>query len=167
VLACCIGAYRLHAGVPQALIILNDTAASQPVSSRSTPAAQAIPASSEPRVARAEMGTDRTDDYQIIGPSTEFYTDTPKIVCVWAVEGVDLGVPIRSVWIGRGRRWRRTPTTSLKINPSTGLMRAASISPPRRMAGPWANIAWKFISAISSRNKFHSRSNRGKVGRLT
>jgi uncharacterized RDD family membrane protein YckC len=99
VLACFIGAYRLHAGVPQSQIILNDTAASQPVSSRSTPAAQAIPASSEPRVARAEMGTDRTDDYQIIGPWTEFYTDTPKIVCVWAVEGVDLGVPIRSVWI--------------------------------------------------------------------
>ena len=45
------------------------------------------------------MGTDRTDDYQIIGPSTEFYTDTPKIVCVWAVEGVGLSVPIRSVWI--------------------------------------------------------------------
>jgi hypothetical protein len=43
------------------------------------------------------MGTDRTDDYQIIGPSTVFNTDTPKIVCVLAVKSVDLSVPIRSV----------------------------------------------------------------------
>jgi len=42
------------------------------------------------------MGSDRTDDYPIIGPSTDFNTDTPKIVCVLVVEGVDLNVPIRS-----------------------------------------------------------------------
>jgi uncharacterized RDD family membrane protein YckC len=60
VLTCFVGAYRLHAGVPQSLVISNDAAASQPVAARSTPAGQAIPVSFEPRVTKSEMGTDRT-----------------------------------------------------------------------------------------------------------
>jgi hypothetical protein len=45
------------------------------------------------------MGTDNTADYEIIGPTTNFYTDTPKIVCVWAIQSNDASVPIKSVWI--------------------------------------------------------------------
>jgi hypothetical protein len=45
------------------------------------------------------MGTDSTDNYQIIGPATEFYTDTPKIVCVWEITGTDFSTPLKSVWI--------------------------------------------------------------------
>ena len=48
---------------------------------------------------RAELGTDRTPDYQIVNPSSEFYTDTQKIMCVWKVEGVDPSVSIKTVWI--------------------------------------------------------------------
>jgi len=51
------------------------------------------------RVIRAELGTDRTTDYEIVNPSSEFYTDTPKIMCVWKVEGVNPSVPINMVWI--------------------------------------------------------------------
>jgi hypothetical protein len=53
----------------------------------------------EGRVIRAELGTDRTPDYEIVNPSTVFYTNTPKITCVWKVEGVDPNASIKSVWI--------------------------------------------------------------------
>ena len=45
------------------------------------------------------MGTDATDNYQIIGPTTEFYPDTPQIVCVWESAGTDFSTPLKSVWI--------------------------------------------------------------------
>ena len=51
------------------------------------------------RVIRAELGTDRTPDYEIVNPSNEFYTDTPKIVCVGKVDGMDPGVSMKAVWI--------------------------------------------------------------------
>jgi hypothetical protein len=50
-------------------------------------------------VTRAELGTDRTPDFEIVNPSSEFSTDTPKIMCVWTVKGVDPSVPIKIVWI--------------------------------------------------------------------
>jgi len=51
------------------------------------------------RVIRAELGSDRTADYEIVNPSGEFFTDTPQIVAVGEVEGVDPGVSIKAVWI--------------------------------------------------------------------
>lgn len=82
--SCLIAAYKLHAGAPQSL-------------TAGPGAASPVPAG--PRVTRAEMGTDSTDDYQIIGPSSEFYTDTAKIVCVWEIAGTDPSTPLKSVWI--------------------------------------------------------------------
>jgi len=58
-----------------------------------------IAAAAEGRVVRAELGTDRTLDYEIVNPSSVFYTDTPKITCVWKVEGVDPSTLINTVWI--------------------------------------------------------------------
>ncbi len=69
-----VGAYRLH------------------------PSAEAA-AARVGRVIRAELGTDRTPDYEIVNPSNEFYTDTPKIVCVGKVDGMDPGVSMKAVWI--------------------------------------------------------------------
>ncbi len=69
-----LGAVVLHAGAP-------------------------ISAASVPHVTRAELGTDNTSDFGIIGRSDAFATTQRSIVCVWQVEGVASGVPIRSVWI--------------------------------------------------------------------
>ena len=91
---CFISAYKLHAGSSQTV-----TAGTVVVPSQALPGTQANPVSSEPRVTRAEMGTDSTDDYRIIGPSAEFYTDTPKIVCVWDIGETDPSVLVKSVWI--------------------------------------------------------------------
>jgi uncharacterized RDD family membrane protein YckC len=92
--ACFIAAYKLHAGAPQ-----NVAGPSQATSSGREFGTQTNPTPAGPRVTRAEMGTDSTENYQIIGPSTEFYTDTSNIVCVWNIAGADLSVPIKSVWI--------------------------------------------------------------------
>lgn len=96
IVVCFIGAVVLHSGAP---VSATTVVATQSTSKRATPAMQVIPVSTVSRVTRAEIGTDRTDDYRIIGPAASFYTDTPKIVCVWEVESNDLSVPIRSVWI--------------------------------------------------------------------
>jgi uncharacterized RDD family membrane protein YckC len=57
------------------------------------------PVAFQPRVRRAELGLDHTADYGIVGQAIEFYTDTPRIVCVWQTEGAPLTLPIKSVWI--------------------------------------------------------------------
>lgn len=84
IVTCFITAYKLHAVVRQTVTTGSGAASPGPVG---------------PRVTRAEMGTDSTADYQIIGRSAEFYTDTPQIVCVWNIAGANLSVLIKSVWI--------------------------------------------------------------------
>jgi uncharacterized RDD family membrane protein YckC len=100
IVASAVGAYRLHpgvgaVGVASAPRTTASTSTSVPPQAAPAPAA----AAGEGRVTRAELGTDRTPDYQIVNPSSEFYTDTPKIMCIWKVEGVNPSVPIKSVWI--------------------------------------------------------------------
>jgi uncharacterized RDD family membrane protein YckC len=92
IVACLVTAYKLHAGAPQSVTAEPGAVPSQAKTLGATLGTQ-------PRVTRAEMGTDSTDNYQIIGPSTEFYTDTPKIVCVWEIAGTDFSTPLKSVWI--------------------------------------------------------------------
>jgi uncharacterized RDD family membrane protein YckC len=98
ILACFVGAYQLHPGAGAVTV----ASTPRPIGSSSVPsqngATQATVAG-EGRVTRAELGTDRTPDYEIVNPSSEFYTDTPKIMCVWTVKGVDPSVPIKTVWI--------------------------------------------------------------------
>jgi uncharacterized RDD family membrane protein YckC len=94
VIACFVGAYRLHPGAGAAAPL---TAASTSVPPQAAPTRAA--AAGEGRVTRAELGTDSTDTFQIIGPATEFYTDTPQIVCVWEIAGTDFNTPLKSVWI--------------------------------------------------------------------
>jgi uncharacterized RDD family membrane protein YckC len=104
-----VGAYRLHPGAGAA-VVASTPGTATPVRSQTVPTQTApvqttpsqtvpVPAAGDGRVTRAEMGTDRTPDFQIVNPSNEFYPDTAKIVCVWTVEGVDPSVPIKSVWI--------------------------------------------------------------------
>jgi len=92
VVACFVTAFKLHAGVPPNAIAQPTTAASS-----TTPAISALGA--QPRVTRAEMGTDSTEEYKIIGPTTEFNPDTPQLVCVWEIAGTDPSTPLKSVWI--------------------------------------------------------------------
>jgi uncharacterized RDD family membrane protein YckC len=97
--SCFIAAYKLHAGGPQ-----SETARPGAPLSQATPrgaklGTQANPAQAGPRLTRAEIGTDSTENFQIIGASSEFYPDTPQIVCVWNIEGIDPGTLIKSVWI--------------------------------------------------------------------
>jgi uncharacterized RDD family membrane protein YckC len=91
-----VGAYRLHAGAG-ATGAASAAATTPSVPSQNVPTQAA--AAGEGRVTRAELGTDRTPDFEIVNPSSEFYTDTPKIMCVWTVKGVDPSVPITVVWI--------------------------------------------------------------------
>lgn len=51
------------------------------------------------QLTKAVLGTGRTPAYDIIHPTTEFRPDTPKVFCVWRVEGAKAGTPIRAVWI--------------------------------------------------------------------
>lgn len=50
------------------------------------------------RILKAEMGTGRTENYEIVNPTTEFARDTPKIFCVWKTDGVKIGTTVRGVW---------------------------------------------------------------------
>jgi uncharacterized RDD family membrane protein YckC len=113
VVACLVGAYTLHpsgtsptaassgALVPSVPQSAPASAPSQsaPTGSTASPQSASAAGTAEGQVTRAEMGTDRTDDFKIVNPSVEFYTDTPKIVCVWTFAGVDLSVPKKSVWV--------------------------------------------------------------------
>jgi uncharacterized RDD family membrane protein YckC len=109
VVACLVGAYTLHpSGTSPSGAVVQSVPKSAPASvpSQSSPTGStaAPPSSSaagaaEGQVTRAEMGTDRTDDFKIVNPAVEFYTDTPQIVCVWTIAGVDPSVPIKSVWV--------------------------------------------------------------------
>ena len=92
IIACLITAYMLHPVAPPSVI--DEFGAPPP---RATPMRAA--SGTQPRVTRAEMGTDSTDTFQIIGPATEFYSDTPQIVCVWQIAGTDISTPLKSVWI--------------------------------------------------------------------
>ena len=99
IVACFIAAYKLHAGAPQTAISGPGAVPSQATPRGATLGTQVSSAPAGPRVTRAEMGTDSTDDYHIIGPSSEYYPDTAKSVCVWNIAEADLSVPIKSVWI--------------------------------------------------------------------
>jgi uncharacterized RDD family membrane protein YckC len=61
--------------------------------------ATSIAAPGTPAITRAELGTGDTDDYQIVGAADTFPTSQPEIVCVFTVEGVPAGTPIRADWI--------------------------------------------------------------------
>jgi hypothetical protein len=59
-------------------------------------------ATAEPRVTDAVLGEDRKDlagSYEIVKPATVFRSDSPKIVCVFKVEGASIGATIKGVWI--------------------------------------------------------------------
>jgi uncharacterized RDD family membrane protein YckC len=94
IIACFLGAYRLHPGAGAAAPL---TTASTSIPSQATPLGATL--GTQPRVTRAELGTDSTDTFQIIGSAAEFYTDTEKIVCVWEIAGTDFNKPLKSVWI--------------------------------------------------------------------
>jgi hypothetical protein len=51
------------------------------------------------RITQAQMGTGKTDNYEIVNPRTSFTPSTPAIFCVWRADGVKLGSPMRGVWI--------------------------------------------------------------------
>jgi hypothetical protein len=51
------------------------------------------------RITTAQTGTGKTDNYEIVNPSTEFAPNTPAIYCVWRAEGLKLGAAMRGVWI--------------------------------------------------------------------
>ena len=56
----------------------------------------------EPRITEAVLGQDRVDKpngYEIVKPGKVFRPDSPKIVCVFKVEGAGIGAKTRSVWI--------------------------------------------------------------------
>ncbi|HEY3886192.1 MAG TPA: OmpA family protein, partial [Vicinamibacterales bacterium] len=65
-------------------------------------AGSVVAASAQPRVTSAVLGHDRVrraDGDDIVGPTTEFRPDTPKIACVLTFQGIRIGTPVKSVWI--------------------------------------------------------------------
>jgi hypothetical protein len=59
-------------------------------------------AGADPRVTDAVLGQDKTDKpngFEIVKPGTVFPPDSPKIVCVFKVEGAGAGMSTKSVWI--------------------------------------------------------------------
>ena len=56
----------------------------------------------EPHITEAVLGHDRIQkpgSYEIVKPSTVFAPNTPKIVCVFSVEGAGIGMNVKGVWI--------------------------------------------------------------------
>lgn len=53
----------------------------------------------EGTIVKAELGTGKTEKFEIVNPTTEFRPDTAEIVCVWKSEGVKTGTSVRGVWI--------------------------------------------------------------------
>lgn len=51
------------------------------------------------KITKAVLGLGSTPAYEIVNPTTVFRPDTPKVFCVWRVEGARAGTPIRAVWI--------------------------------------------------------------------
>jgi len=54
------------------------------------------------RVTHAVLGEDRKElrgAYEIVNPRTEFHPGSPKIVCVFKVEGAGLGTGAKGIWI--------------------------------------------------------------------
>ena len=59
-------------------------------------------AAAEPRVTNAVLGLDKVEKdggYEIAKPTNTFFPDTPKIVCVFKIEGASVGTSLNSVWI--------------------------------------------------------------------
>ena len=59
-------------------------------------------AHAEPRITDAVLGEDREEKasgFEIVRKTTEFHPDSPKIVCVFKVEGASVGTSVRGVWI--------------------------------------------------------------------
>ncbi len=56
-------------------------------------------AMAQARITMAALGTDASENDEIVGPTTEFAPDAPKIVCVWKANGVIAGARVRGVWI--------------------------------------------------------------------
>ena len=57
---------------------------------------------SEPRITDAILGQDRidkTNGYEVVKPTAVFRPDSPKIVCVFKIEGASLGTTVKSIWI--------------------------------------------------------------------
>ncbi len=50
-------------------------------------------------ITKVQMGTGKTDNYEIVNPATEFTPNTPAIFCVWRADGIQMGSPMRGVWI--------------------------------------------------------------------
>jgi uncharacterized RDD family membrane protein YckC len=119
IVACFITAYKLHVGAPVTTIEAGQI--SLPGDTGRALNQQTRPATPGPRVARAEMGTDSTENYQIIGASSEFYSDTPQIVCVWNIEGIDPGTLIKSVWIAEDVGEGAPPNYQIAEKSITGL----------------------------------------------
>jgi hypothetical protein len=59
-------------------------------------------AAGEPRITDAVLGQDRRQlptSYEIVNPTTVFRPDSPRIACVFKIEGAGIGTRVKSVWI--------------------------------------------------------------------
>ena len=70
-------------------------------------------AAAQGRITKAVLGTDRTDNYEIVNPKVEFPPDTPQIVCIWKSEAVKPGTPVRAVWIAEDVGAAAPPNTKV------------------------------------------------------
>src|SRR5262249_33454309 len=52
----------------------------------------------EMRIVKAEMGTGKNDNYEVVNPGTTFPNDTPEFMCVWTAEA-PTDTDVRGVWI--------------------------------------------------------------------
>src|SRR5579871_4257122 len=59
----------------------------------------ALPLCAAIHITKVQMGTGKTDNYEIVNPATEFVPGTPAIYCVWRSEGLKIGASMRGVWI--------------------------------------------------------------------
>jgi uncharacterized RDD family membrane protein YckC len=91
------GKIRPVAAIASAVILVASIAVA--IGLHATIPAASIAAATTPQVTSAELGTGNTEDYQIIGAATTFAATQPQIVCVFQIQGVAAGTPIRAVWM--------------------------------------------------------------------
>lgn len=56
-------------------------------------------AAAQGRIVKAVLGTDHSENSEIVNETTVFQPGAPQIVCAWRAEGLMAGTVVRSVWI--------------------------------------------------------------------
>jgi len=71
------------------------------------------------RITEAVLGTERTEDWQMVDPASEFPRGTKRVLCLWKSQGLKPGTLVRDVWIAEDLGPGHTPNTKIAEGSTT------------------------------------------------